>query len=123
MLWLGNWLKADELQKYFALPAMRELRKSLNALTLEPMILIIYAAFAKENGIDLTVVGPELPLSMGIADVFKKNNLLIYGPSQAAAEIESSKASLKSLCINIKCLQLAFAVFDKESQACPCQKG
>src|SRR5580765_5013630 len=49
-------------------------------------------AFAKENKIDLTVVGPDNPLALGIVDLFQKNNLRIWGPNQQAAQFESSKA-------------------------------
>ncbi len=48
--------------------------------------------FAKAKNIDLTVVGPENSLEIGIVDLFQKNGLLIYGPSKKAAEIETSKA-------------------------------
>ncbi len=48
--------------------------------------------FAKENRIDLTVVGPEQPLANGVVDLFTKNGLAIFGPTQKAAEIEWSKA-------------------------------
>ncbi|MFY9271297.1 MAG: phosphoribosylamine--glycine ligase [Candidatus Manganitrophaceae bacterium] len=54
-------------------------------------------AFAKEKQIDLTVVGPELPLSLGIVDRFEAEGLRIFGPSRAAAEIETSKVFSKSL--------------------------
>ncbi|NCN58798.1 phosphoribosylamine--glycine ligase [Candidatus Roizmanbacteria bacterium CG22_combo_CG10-13_8_21_14_all_38_20] len=48
--------------------------------------------FAKLNQIDLTVVGPEDPLSLGIVDEFQKADLAIFGPSKAAAKLESSKS-------------------------------
>ncbi len=51
--------------------------------------------FAKENQIDLTVVGPEIPLSLGIVDLFQREGLKIFGPSKRAAELESSKAFSK----------------------------
>ena len=47
--------------------------------------------FAKKNGVDLTIVGPELPLAQGIVDLFKEHNLKIFGPSKQAAQLESSK--------------------------------
>jgi phosphoribosylamine--glycine ligase len=53
--------------------------------------------FAKENHIDLTVVGPEQPLANGIVDLFNKNGLAIFGPTQRAAQIESSKVFAKDL--------------------------
>ena len=53
------------------------------------------AKFAKENNINLTIVGPEAPLSEGIADIFKAHNLTIFGPSKNAARLEGSKAFMK----------------------------
>jgi phosphoribosylamine--glycine ligase len=53
--------------------------------------------FARENRIDLTVIGPEQPLANGIVDVFQKNGLAVFGPTQKAAEIEWSKAFSKDL--------------------------
>lgn len=52
--------------------------------------------FAKENQVDLTVVGPEIPLSLGIVDLFQKEGLKIFGPSKRGAELESSKAFSKA---------------------------
>ena len=49
------------------------------------------ADFAKREKIHLTVVGPEAPLAAGIVDVFRNNGLRIFGPSQLAAQLESSK--------------------------------
>jgi phosphoribosylamine--glycine ligase len=51
--------------------------------------------FAKENQINLTVVGPELPLSLGVVDRFREAGLRIFGPSASAAQIETSKAFSK----------------------------
>lgn len=54
------------------------------------------ASFVKENGIDLTIVGPEAPLVDGIVDVFKAHNLTIFGTSKAAARLEGSKIFMKN---------------------------
>lgn len=54
-------------------------------------------AFAIDNRIDLTVVGPELPLTLGIVDLFQNAGLKIFGPAKNAAEIESSKVFAKAL--------------------------
>jgi phosphoribosylamine--glycine ligase len=48
-------------------------------------------AFARERKIELTVVGPDNPLALGIVDLFQKNGLRIWGPNQKAAQFESSK--------------------------------
>ena len=54
-------------------------------------------AFATEQGIDLTVVGPEAALAVGVVDKFRAAGLKIFGPTKAAAEIESSKDFAKRL--------------------------
>jgi phosphoribosylamine--glycine ligase len=54
-------------------------------------------ALAKKEKIGLTVVGPEAPLALGIVDAFQKEGLRIFGPSQAAAQLESSKVFCKNL--------------------------
>ncbi len=53
------------------------------------------ADFAQEAKIDLTIVGPELPLTLGIVDEFRSRGLSIFGPTMAAAEVEGSKAFTK----------------------------
>ncbi|AEF54122.1 phosphoribosylamine--glycine ligase [Marinomonas posidonica] len=52
-------------------------------------------AFAKQQNIDLTIVGPEAPLVIGVADAFEKEGLAIFGPTQGAAQLEGSKAFTK----------------------------
>jgi phosphoribosylamine--glycine ligase len=53
--------------------------------------------FAKQQAIDLTVVGPEAPLVAGIVDLFQREKLRIFGPSKAAAQLEGSKVFCKTL--------------------------
>lgn len=53
--------------------------------------------FAKENHVGLTIIGPEVPLLEGLADVFQENGLTVFGPNQKAAEIEGSKSFAKDL--------------------------
>ena len=64
---------------------------------LDPMDFAACADWAKRNGIDLTVVGPDDPLGGGIVDVFALRGLRVFGPTAAAARIESSKAWAKRL--------------------------
>jgi len=54
------------------------------------------ATFAKENGIELTIVGPEAPLVDGVVDIFKSHGLTIFGPSKEAARLEGSKVYMKN---------------------------
>ncbi|MEO0131929.1 MAG: phosphoribosylamine--glycine ligase [candidate division WOR-3 bacterium] len=55
-------------------------------------------AFVKQENIDLTVVGPELPLSLGIVDEFQRYGHKIFGPTQNAARLETSKAFAREFC-------------------------
>lgn len=55
--------------------------------------------FAKENKIDLTIVGPEIPLVAGIVDKFEKEGLKIFGPNKKCAQLEGSKAFSKDFMI------------------------
>ena len=54
------------------------------------------ATFAKENKIELTIVGPEAPLVDGVVDIFKSHGLTIFGPSKEAAQLEGSKVYMKN---------------------------
>ncbi len=69
-------------------------------------------SFALREKIDLTIVGPELPLTMGIVDVFEEAGLKIFGPSKAAAELEGSKVFSKELMIRYKIPTAFFKKFD-----------
>src|SRR5947209_8234806 len=55
------------------------------------------AAYAEQNSMDWTLVGPEAPLAAGIVDEFRARRLAIFGPSRAAAMLETSKAFSKNL--------------------------
>ncbi|MBN8187303.1 phosphoribosylamine--glycine ligase [Salipiger thiooxidans] len=54
--------------------------------------------FAGEHAIDLVIVGPEAPLAAGVADRLREAGFLVFGPSQAAAELEASKSFTKAIC-------------------------
>jgi phosphoribosylamine---glycine ligase len=75
------------------------------------------AGWALEEGIDLTVVGPEVPLAAGIVDVFAERGLRIFGPSRAAAEIESSKAFAKELMKRYRIPTAAYETFEDLERA------
>ena len=74
--------------------------------------------FARKNGIDLTVVGPELPLSLGIVDLFEEYGLKIFGARRNAALIESSKAFSKDLMKKYGVPTAAYEVFTEVEPAC-----
>lgn len=70
-------------------------------------------AFAREARIDLTVVGPEAPLSLGVVDAFTAAGLRIFGPTEAAARLESSKAFTKDFLARHRIPTAGYAVFEQ----------
>ncbi len=75
------------------------------------------AEFAKGNKVDLTVVGPEAPLTEGIVDLFESKGLKVFGPSKKAAQIEGSKIFSKELMKKYKIPSAGFEVFDSADAA------
>jgi phosphoribosylamine---glycine ligase len=75
------------------------------------------ARFCTDTKIDLTVVGPEMPLCLGITDLFQKQGLKIFGPSKAAAQIEGSKAFAKDLMQKYGIPAAEYRVFTKHDEA------
>src|SRR5712692_6306659 len=60
------------------------------------------ASFARDERIDLTVVGPEDPLALGIVDEFQRQGLTIFGPTKGAAQLETSKSFAKEIMVSAK---------------------
>ncbi len=75
------------------------------------------AKFAKDNQIDLTVVGPEAPLVAGIVDEFRRQNLNVFGPTASAARLEGSKVFTKKLLRRANIPTANFAVFSRMPEA------
>jgi phosphoribosylamine--glycine ligase len=73
--------------------------------------------YAKKEQIGLTVVGPEAPLALGIVDAFQKERLRVFGPTKAAAQIESSKVFAKRLMRDADVPTAEFRVFDHPDPA------
>ena len=73
--------------------------------------------FAQDKDVDLTVVGPELPLSLGIADEFRRAKLRIFGPTRNAALIETSKTFAKELMMRCKIPTATAQTFARLDQA------
>ena len=92
---IGLALKNEKSHNLYFMPgngATSDLGKNINITDYEKL-----AIFAKENSIDLTIVGPEGPLVDGVVDIFKKYELTIFGPSKEAAQLEGSKAYMKNI--------------------------
>jgi len=86
-------------------------------IPIEPTDIEGLARFAIEKKIDLTVVGPDDPLGMGVVDEFERHGLKIFGPSKAAAQIETSKAFAKDLMREAGVPTAEYKVFDNADAA------
>ncbi len=75
------------------------------------------ALWTKDNSIELTIVGPEAPLVDGVVDIFKKHDLTIFGPSQAAAQLEGSKVYMKNILKKYNIPTAAFIETTSEKEA------
>jgi len=75
------------------------------------------AQFAVEQKIDLTVVGPEIPLTLGIIDEFHRRGLRAWGPSKAAAQLEGSKVAMKEFLRRHNIPTAQFKIFNKIADA------
>ena len=73
--------------------------------------------FARSNQIDLTVVGPEIPLTLGIVDAFAAAGMKAWGPSKAAAELEASKVAMKEFLRRHNIPTAKFKIFDDPQRA------
>ena len=95
-------------------PGMKQIATNVNISDSDVEGLV---AFAKENQIDLTIVGPEHTLSLGVVDAFQKEGLKIFGPTKAAAQVESSKDFAKQIMMRHGIPTAAYATFDDKDAA------
>lgn len=89
--------RSPMLPELYAAPGNPGLGRHAKCLSIKADAIDELAAFAEDQRVDLTVVGPEAPLVAGIVDKFEARGLRIFGPSRAAAMIEGSKAFAKGL--------------------------
>ena len=109
--------KTSGLQKVYVAPgnAGTACEPELENLPLTDPVEL--ADFAQKQGIHLTVVGPEAPLTEGIVNLFRARGLKIFGPTQEAARLESSKDFAKRFMVRHKIPTAAFATFDDATAA------
>ncbi|MDR0830988.1 MAG: phosphoribosylamine--glycine ligase [Prevotellaceae bacterium] len=89
--------KSPKVDKIFAAPANAGIAQIAECVNIGETDTEKLLDFALNNQIDLTVVGPEISLAAGVADVFQANGLKIFAPTKRAAQIESSKEFAKNL--------------------------
>jgi len=87
--------QSSEVREVYAAPGNAGISSVADCVPIGVADIIELADFAENLKIDLTIVGPELPLTLGIVDEFQKRGLTIFGPTRLAAELEGSKAFSK----------------------------
>ena len=87
--------QSPDVKALYCAPGNAGIDGIADCVGIEPTSIVEAVEFAEKAHVDLTVVGPELPLTLGLADEFSKRSLSIFGPTRAAAEIEGSKVFAK----------------------------
>lgn len=109
--------QSPRVGKIFCAPGNAGIRRLAQCINIEATDLARLADFAEKEGIGLTVVGPEVPLTMGIVDLFRARGLRVFGPSGRAAALEGSKVFTKNLLKKHGIPSAAYEVFDDRDQA------
>jgi phosphoribosylamine---glycine ligase len=108
--------QSPRVTKVYAAPGSSGIGELAELVAISPEKIHDLAAFAETKKIDLTVVGPELSLTLGIVDLFQSRGLRIFGPDKAAAQLEGSKAFAKEILDTNHIPTAAFGTFtDAES--------
>jgi phosphoribosylamine---glycine ligase len=112
------WKLRREALEVFCAPGNPGVAGVATVVPHPPSDLAALAQWASHHHIDVTVVGPEEPLANGVVDVFQRQGLRIFGPSQRAAALESSKVWMKQLCWRYGIPTSPFRIFEDASAAC-----
>jgi len=105
------------LTKLYAAPGNPGIAKEAELVDLDSADHAALVAFCEAQKISLVVVGPEGPLVDGIADALREKGIRVFGPSQAAAQLEGSKGFTKDLCAEYGIPTGAFGRFDNANDA------
>jgi phosphoribosylamine--glycine ligase len=87
--------QSPDVTELFCAPGNAGIRSLADCIPIDPSDIVELADFAEKVSIGLTVVGPELPLILGLVDEFQRRGLAVFGPNRAASELEGSKAFAK----------------------------
>ena len=109
--------ESKHVDKLYAAPGNAGIANVAECVDISVMDAEKLVEFAKENEIDLTIIGPDDPLVAGVADAFTKAGLRVFGPAKNAAIIEGSKAFSKDLMKKYNIPSAAYEVFDNAKAA------
>lgn len=103
--------KSEQVTAVFAAPGNAGIAQVATCIDIEEMDIPSLIQFAKENAIDLTIVGPENPLNAGIANAFQEEGLSIFAPTKEAAILEGSKDFAKQFMVKYNIPTAAYETF------------
>ena len=109
--------RSSQVGKIYCAPGNAGIAAQAECVPLKDTQVMELRDFALQNAVDLTVVGPEVALAAGISDVFREAGLRIFGPSKAAATIESSKDFAKRLMAKYGIPTASYRTFDDYEEA------
>ena len=109
--------RSSKAEKIYCAPGNAGIAEYAECVDIGAMEFEKLAAFAKENAVDLTIVGMDDPLVGGIVDVFEAEGLRVFGPNKAAAILEGSKAFSKDLMKKYQIPTAAYENFDDPEKA------
>jgi len=109
--------QSQRVTKLFCAPGNAGIAELAECVPIAVTNLDQLAAFASEREIDLTIVGPEVPLCAGIVDVFQAKGLRVFGPNRRAAQLEGSKVFSKSILLKYNVPTASAAIFDNADAA------
>ena len=109
--------QSQSVNKIYVAPGNAGTEKIAINIDIKPTNLLYLLAFAHEKSVDLTIVGPEMPLKLGIVDLFCQNGLKIFGPTTFAAKIETSKAFAKDLMVRLNIPTAPFKILKSYEEA------
>ena len=109
--------RSPKASKIYAAPGNAGIAQLAECVAIKDTEVEKLVAFAKEHNVELTVVGPEAALAVGVVDRFREEGLKIFGPTKAAAEIEASKDFAKRLMVKYDVPTAAYATFSDYEEA------
>jgi phosphoribosylamine--glycine ligase len=109
--------RSPKAPKIYAAPGNAGIAELAECVAIKDTEVEKLVEFAKANNIELTVVGPEAALAVGVVDRFREEGLKIFGPTKAAAEIEASKDFAKRLMVKYDVPTAAYATFSDYEEA------
>ena len=112
-----KFAQSEKVEKVYVAPGNEGMRDVATPIDIDENDFDALILFAKENHVELTFVGPEIPLMNGIVDRFKEEGLRVFGPNKAAAVIEGSKAFTKELMKKYNIPTAAYETFTDYEEA------